>query len=61
MNTPSNDDLAEIVELFKEALKLIDEDISNYKNPYTKNQFYNLTVDLKWRTRVEQIINKLDI
>lgn len=52
------EDINEMLFLLKEALRLADEDISNYRNHKFSTQFYNLTVDSKWYSRTKDIIER---
>lgn len=58
MNSIVSKDIDEMLALLKEAIKLLEEDISNYHNPHSCFQFYNLTVDTSWRNRTKEILER---
>lgn len=58
MNSTIAKDLDDMIMLLNEALTLINEDISNYRCACSSTQFYNLTVDHKWRSKAMELVEQ---
>lgn len=58
MNSTTAKDINDMVSLLKEAMKMLEEDISNYHNPHSSFQFYNLTLDSNWKNKTKEILER---